>query len=151
MLTTRSNKIYSFSGPINHKITVNVQSKHGLKEGDRIEILNSPDYESEFPYTISNIQVESFDIASDVTPPINYTQNAIWQITRERPIIVNPEGETIDTLRQALNLLSCDVGNKHELDDQIEDKRDLVKAINSILAIIAQEALKAFVRAIAVN
>jgi hypothetical protein len=80
-------------------------------------------------YAISNITPTSFEI--DV--PFDEEQvGAIWQISRPRPTVINPEGETIDTLRQAVNAISGDVGNKNELDPAILDRRDIVGAINAL-------------------
>lgn len=145
---TRSNKVYEFTGiPGNSPTTVSIQSSHGLINGDVIEILRSSKYQGTF--SISNITQTTFDI--DIAFDDNET-GCVWQISRARPVLVNPEGETVDTLRQALNQIGGDVGNKFDLDETIiADRRNLVAAINSLQAWIEAEQLKSLIRAIATN
>jgi len=125
-----------------------IQSPHGLKNNDSIDILHIDEYEGS--YSIKNVQTASFDIE---IPYIVYPINAqpAWQMTRYRPTIVNTAGETIDTLRQATNQVSNDLGNKIDLVESIPDRRDVVKAINSIQSEVDDNMLKSLLLSIATN
>jgi len=145
-MATISNKIYGFVSAGVGSTRVNVQSTYELNIGDMVEILNSANYQGTF--AISNITSTSFDIV------IAYVTNdlgAAWQVSRSRPVLVNPEGETIDTLRQAVNQVSGDVGNKFDLSTAIADRRDLVKALNSLYDKSEEDQLRSLMRSIATN
>lgn len=146
-MPTISNKIYNFLGTIGvSPTTISIQSTYGLSNGDVVEILSSLKYQG--TYSISNITASTFDI--NVIFDGNES-GAAWQITRARPVLVNPEGETIDTLRQGVNQISSDIGNKFNLNPFITNKNNLVEAINSIQSVIEQEQLNNLIRAIATN
>ena len=145
-MATISNKIYSFADAGGGITRVNVQSTYGLNVGDVVEILRSINYQGTF--AISNITSASFDI---VIAYVTNEQGSAWQVSRARPVLVNPEGETIDTLRQAVNQISEDVGNKFDLNAVITDKRDLVKALNSLYTKTEEDQLRSLMRSIATN
>jgi hypothetical protein len=152
MLT--SNKIYNFSNSNPPgKVVVTIQGAHGLVEGSIIEVLHSTLYVG--TYTIEDVGTGSFIIKNlDSTYPafLGDEQGCAWQVTRPRPVLVNPEGETIDTLRQAVNQVSNDLGDKGALNTNIDDKRDIVKAINSLSDFIETElSLINLIRSIACN
>ena len=137
-----SNTVYSFEDAGSNKTRVNIQSTKGLVNNNYIDIIRSTDYRG--TYIISNVTPTSFNI--DVAF-VSTNQGAIWQVARSRPAIVNPEGETIDSLRQAVNAISGDLGNKNELDVGITDKRDIVLAINTLKS----EQLLTLILSIATN
>jgi hypothetical protein len=145
-MATISNKIYSFADAGGGSTRVTVQSTYGLNIGDVVEILRSINYQGTF--AISNITSASFDI---VIAYVTNEQGSAWQVSRARPVLVNPEGETVDTLRQAVNQISEDVGNKFDLNNTITDKRDLVKALNSLYDKTEEDQLKSLMRSIATN
>jgi hypothetical protein len=153
MLT--SNKIYNFSEdvPPTGKVVVTVQGPHGLVEGSIVEVLHSTKYIG--TYITEDVGTGSFIIKNlDSTYPafVGDEQGCAWQVTRLRPVLVNPEGETIDTLRQAVNQVSNDLGDKTALSINIDDKRDIVKAINSLSDFVETElSLRALIRSIACN
>ena len=153
-MPTTSNKIYNFSDslPIG-KVVVTVQSAHGLMEGTIIEILHSTLYVG--TYITESVGTGSFIIKNlDMTYPafVGDEQGCAWQVSRPRPILVNPEGETIDTLRQAVNQVSNDLGDKTLLSSNLDDRRDIVKAINSMSNFAETEmALRNLMRSIACN
>lgn len=127
-----SNKVYSFEdtnvyNPGSNRTKVSIQSTRGLGNGTYIDIFRSVSYRG--THAISNVTPTSFEIDLPFTLG---DVGAIWQVSRPRPVAVNPEGETIDSLRQALNAISGDVGNKNELDPALLDRRDVVGAINSL-------------------
>jgi hypothetical protein len=146
MLT--SNKIYNFTASVPAgKTVVTLQSAHGLVDGTMTEVLNSTKYVG--TYAIESVTTGSFTID---TPFIGDEQGCAWQVTRPRPVLVNPEGETIDTLRQAVNQISNDLGNKTLLSNNLNDKRDIVKAINSLSDFDETESrLKNLINSIACN
>lgn len=146
-MPTISNKIYQFSGTLTASpTTVSIQSTYGLTNGTVIEILRSTKYQG--TYSISNVTETTFEIniAFD-----GDQSGAAWQVTRTRPVLVNPESETVDTLRQAVNQISSDVGNRFDLDPFIASRRNLVEAINSMQGYVEDEQLKALIRSIATN
>lgn len=139
-MVSRSNKIFQFSGIVGvSPTTVSVQSTRGLTPSAKVEIFRSVKYQG--TYLISNITSSSFEI--DVEFDGDET-DAAWQVSRARPVLVSPgAGESIDTLRQAVNQISADIGNKEELSPSIPNRRNLVEAINTSTA---DEALKSLLR-----
>ena len=131
-----SNTVFSFSADgINTFVTV--QGPTGLINGNVVEILNSYFYTG--PHIISNIQTYGFTIP---VPFVINESDCVWQVSRPRPTIVNPApNETVDTLRQAVNQISNDVGDRTQLDSS---NKDIVSAIN-------EAALKNLILSIATN
>ena len=147
-MPTRSNKVFNFGGTIGLSPTsVSVKSTYGLTDGVEIEILRSSKYQGK--YSISNITDTSFNIDIEFDGD---ESNSAWQVSRQRPVLVNPgEGETIDTLRQGVNQISGDLGNKENLSSFITNKKTLVDAINSLESVNDDLELKNFLRTIAIS
>ena len=138
-----NNTVYAFELVSPGVTKVTVATAHGLSNGDVVEIMNSSAYLG--TWAVSNVDAFSFRISAAY---VTNEQGCKWQISRARPVIVNVTGETIDTLRQAVNQISNDVGNKYELDAGIADRRTLVKAINSL---VVDKSILDLITSIAVN
>jgi hypothetical protein len=122
-----NNTVFSFSSYPGSKTKVTTATTHGLSNSASVEIMLSNEYAG--TWIISNVDNYSFVIN---TPFTTNEQNCRWQITRNRPVHVNVTGENIDTLRQAVNQIGSDVGNRLELDPTITNKNNLVEAINTL-------------------
>jgi hypothetical protein len=148
MPPVQSNKIYNFQDAGNGNTRV-VTDLLNLQNGTYVDILDASVTQYYLgTFVISNVQNNSFEIAKAFVAD---EQGCAWQLTRSRPALVNPAGETIDTLRQAVNQLSFDLGNKTALSSEISDQRDIVKALNSLVQLAEADQLKSLILSIATN
>ena len=148
-MPVNSNKIFGFSLGTGGKTVVTVASPHGIKIGRRVSIFRADKYLGDFE--VLEIATSTFTIDKDYDGAETSGLYPIWQLDRDRPTIVQVEGESIDTLRQGVNQVSGDLGNKKDLLSTIDDRRDVVKAINAIKNEIDEKILRDLILSIATN